>query len=92
MPAGPGDRPGSNGCAMLMKANTGPDSVRQKAKGLLGRHRDPGSLANAHRSVGRNKQSNKGHQANGIRLPGQRILFYEDQERLSRQSVKNLII
>jgi len=24
------------------------------------------------------------HQADGVRLPGQRILFHEDQERLSR--------
>ena len=71
------------------KRNTGPDSVRQKAKKLLARHREPGSLANALRSVERNKQSNNGHQANGLRLPGQRILFHEDQERLSRQSVKN---
>ena len=72
--------------------NTRTDPIRKATKGLLAGHREPGMLANAHRSVGRNKQSNKGHQTNGLRLPGQRILFHEDQERLSRQSVKNLIL
>ena len=74
------------------KRNTRIDPIRKATKGLLAGHREPGTLANAHRSVGRNKQSNKGHQTNGLRLPGQRILFHEDQERLSRQSVKNLIL
>jgi hypothetical protein len=74
------------------KRNTRTDPIRKATKGLLAGHREPGTLANAHRSVGRNKQSNKGHQTNGLRLPGQRILFHEDQERLSRQSVKNLIL
>lgn len=40
------------------------------AKGLLAGSGEPGSLADAHRSVGRKKQSNKGHQADGVRLPG----------------------
>ena len=52
------------------KRNTSSDPVRQMAKGLLAGSGEPGSLADAHRSVGRKKQSNKGHQADGVRLPG----------------------
>jgi hypothetical protein len=38
--------------------------------------------------TGQLKGINHGHQTDGIRLPGQRTLFHEDKEHLSRQSVK----
>jgi hypothetical protein len=34
--------------------------------------------------TGQLKGINQGHQTDGVRLPGQRTLFHEDQERLSR--------
>ncbi|WP_414907009.1 hypothetical protein [Pseudomonas sp. IT-P253] len=34
--------------------------------------------------TGQLKGINNGHQTDGVRLPGQRTLFYEDKERLSR--------
>lgn len=52
------------------QAGTGSDPVRQTAEGLLAGHRQQGALADAHGTVRRNKQSNKGHQADGVRLPG----------------------
>ncbi|MDR6609291.1 hypothetical protein J2X87_004391 [Pseudomonas synxantha] len=44
--------------------------VRQTAAGLLAGHRQSGSAADAYGVVGRNKQPKKGHQADGVRLPG----------------------
>ena len=55
-------------CARKRNTSSGP--ARQMAKGLLAGHREPGSLADAYGPIGRNKQSTKSHQADGLRLPG----------------------
>lgn len=39
-----------------------------------------GKMAHAYGTVGRDQQPDQGDQADGVRLPGQRILFHEDQE------------
>jgi hypothetical protein len=36
-----------------------------------------------------NRQPHQGDEADGLRLPGQRLLLPEDQSRISRQSVTN---
>lgn len=57
---------------------------------LLARHPEQGAMAYAHWAAGKDQQPDQGDQAHGLRLPEQRILFHENQERLTRQSVRNL--
>lgn len=49
-------------------------------------------MAYAHWAAGKDQQPDQSDQAHGLQLPEQQILFHENQERLTRQSVKNFFV
>ncbi len=54
-----------------------------------GRSRPEGALADAHRPTRGHQQPNQGHQADGLRVQGHRLLLSQDQGRLPRKCVMN---